>query len=286
MISQRSAFAAMLLAALCAATAIAFPIAAHADALQTLNSLRLKECGGRATERSAFKSNSLLARAAGRIHQGTKIRDALMREGYRADQSALVRIGGGSLADDALRRLLVKNYCSTLTDPNLTEVGIAQSEKEIAIIFAAPFTPPTNRDARDVSREVLALVNAARAKPKRCGNKQFDSAAPLELNDRLLKAAIAHAKDMAARSMVTHEGADGSTPAERIARTGYAWKFAGENVAGGQSSAKEVVAGWLASPGHCRNIMDPDFSQMAVAYSVDRDSENGIYWAQVFARPR
>jgi uncharacterized protein YkwD len=71
-----------------------------------------------------------------------------------------------------------------------------------------------------------------------------------------------------------------------VTRAGYAWKFVGENVAAGQLTAQEVVAGWLASPAHCDNIMDADFTQMAVAYAINTKQEIGIYWAQVFGRPQ
>jgi len=38
-----------------------------------------------------------------------------------------------------------------------------------------------------------------------------------------------------------------------------------------------VVAGWLASPGHCRNIMNTNFRYMGMG-------ETDLYWTQVFAR--
>ena len=59
-----------------------------------------------------------------------------------------------------------------------------------------------------------------------------------------------------------------------------------ENIAAGQQTAAEVVAGWLASPGHCANIMGPNFVHMGVSYVVNPKSRIGIYWAQVFGRPR
>jgi uncharacterized protein YkwD len=57
-------------------------------------------------------------------------------------------------------------------------------------------------------------------------------------------------------------------------------------VAGGQVTAKEVVAGWLSSPHHCANMMNASFTQMAVAYAINPQQEIGIYWAQEFGRPR
>ena len=47
-----------------------------------------------------------------------------------------------------------------------------------------------------------------------------------------------------------------------------------------------VVQGWLNSPGHCANMMSPGFTEMGVAFVVDRKSEAGIYWTQVLATPQ
>jgi len=39
----------------------------------------------------------------------------------------------------------------------------------------------------------------------------------------------------------------------------------GENIASGQSSVDSVIAAWLGSEPHCRNIMNPLFTELAVA---------------------
>jgi uncharacterized protein YkwD len=46
------------------------------------------------------------------------------------------------------------------------------------------------------------------------------------------------------------------------------------------------MEGWLASPGHCENIMSPRFSEMGIAWVVDPKSTSGVYWAQVFGTRR
>jgi uncharacterized protein YkwD len=264
---------------------VGIPAAARADAFAVINSLRVKECANPLASKQQFMRNAKLAIAAQHVNDGLAIRDALKRADYRADQSAVIRIGG-TLDDTAVKRTLAKNYCATLTDPGLVEVGIYSTPRELALVFAAPFAPPAPADSAKVAKQVLDLVNTARAHTRRCGNKQFQPVQPLVLNDRLLIAATAQAKDLASRGVVAHEGSDGSNPGDRVTRAGYAWKFVGENVAAGQLTAQEVVAGWLASPAHCDNIMDADFTQMAVAYAINTKQEIGIYWAQVFGRPQ
>jgi uncharacterized protein YkwD len=63
-------------------------------------------------------------------------------------------------------------------------------------------------------------------------------------------------------------------------------KLVGENIAYGPKSAEEVVQGWLDSPGHCGNIMDPRFAEMGIAYAAGRASKRGLYWVQLLADPR
>jgi len=46
-----------------------------------------------------------------------------------------------------------------------------------------------------------------------------------------------------------------------------------------------VVAGWLASPGHCANLMNPAFSELGAGYAVDPKSDAGIYWTALFGAP-
>ena len=69
---------------------------------------------------------------------------------------------------------------------------------------------------------------------------------------------------------------------DRIDATGYNWQTCGENIAAGQPSIRAAVKAWLASPGHCANIMDPDFEEMGLGMARNADSDYGIYWTQVF----
>jgi uncharacterized protein YkwD len=136
----------------------------------------------------------------------------------------------------------------------------------------------------EVQQRVLELVNSARAQGRRCGREQFDSADALRLSSPLVTAAVAHARDMARRSYFDHQAPDGSQPRDRVRRAGYRWRLVGENIAFGPESAEEVVSGWLASPGHCANIMDPRFREMGVAVAQGR-KRGHIYWVQALAAP-
>ncbi len=70
------------------------------------------------------------------------------------------------------------------------------------------------------------------------------------------------------------------------ARAGYRYRSTGENIAAGQIKPEDAVAGWVKNAPHCANLMNPAFTEMGVAFAVDRRSEMGVYWTQAFGRPR
>jgi uncharacterized protein YkwD len=136
-----------------------------------------------------------------------------------------------------------------------------------------------------IGHRVLELVNHARAHPRRCGRERFAATLPLEPSRRLDEAARQHAFDMATGNFFEHTGTDGSAPRDRLARLGYRSRLTGENIAYGPESAEEVVIGWLASPGHCANIMDPRFREMGIAIDIG-PRRGAVYWVQDFAAER
>jgi uncharacterized protein YkwD len=137
-----------------------------------------------------------------------------------------------------------------------------------------------------VAGRVLELVNAARAKSRRCGGHLLEAAPPLTLSRTLTEVALRHARDMAQHGSMDHRGSDGSQPDERVTRAGYRWRAVGENIAAGQRTADAVVTTWLDSAGHCTNIMEPEFTETGIAFALAPSRNPAIYWAQVFAAPQ
>jgi uncharacterized protein YkwD len=136
-----------------------------------------------------------------------------------------------------------------------------------------------------VRARVVELVNAARSNARSCGIERFAAAPPLSASQQLNEAADAHARDMARRKYFDHQGTDGSQPKDRVLRAGYQSRLTGENIALGPESAEEVVAGWLASPGHCANIMESRFQHIGVGLATGK-ARGQIYWVQTFGAPR
>jgi uncharacterized protein YkwD len=102
---------------------------------------------------------------------------------------------------------------------------------------------------------------------------------PLSYNARLEAAARVQARDMAETGKMSHEGSDGSTPAQRIERQGYKGRRIGENVAEGQGSVADVMKVWRNSPPHRENILG-DFSEIGAARALARDGTP--YWCVDF----
>jgi len=132
---------------------------------------------------------------------------------------------------------------------------------------------------------VVELVNIARSHARRCGSERFAPAPALSTSTQLNDAAAGHARDMLKKKFFDHRGSDGSQPKDRVLRAGYKSRLTGENIALGPESAEEVVDGWLDSPGHCANIMDPRFQDIGVAVASGK-KRGQIYWVQTFGVPR
>lgn len=145
-------------------------------------------------------------------------------------------------------------------------------------------TPVAGRAAHAVTARVLQLVNKARSEGRRCGAESFPPTAPLAAAPPLEAAAAAHARDMAQRDYFAHRGKDGREPRDRVRAAGYAARLTGENIAFGPDSAEEVVAGWLASAGHCANLMDGRFRHTGIGFATGPQAGH-IYWVQTFGAP-
>ncbi len=91
---------------------------------------------------------------------------------------------------------------------------------------------------------------------------------------------------MARHRYFEHTGRDGRAPKQRLVRLGYRSRLTAENIAYGPTSAEEVVSGWLASPGHCANIMDPRFREIGIAFAISPFRRHETYWVQDLALPQ
>ena len=152
----------------------------------------------------------------------------------------------------------------------------------------------------EFERQVLDLTNQARARNWDCVAKRFpvstlsDSSKfkllALERNVVLDRAARAQSAGMALSRYFDHQSSlDSSHPADRVSASDYPWHMVGENIAAGQPTPAVVVDAWLRSPGHCKNIINPDYTQIGLSFvqrpSSSSEAQARNFWTQVFARP-
>ena len=102
-------------------------------------------------------------------------------------------------------------------------------------------------DADDVDRgSLLQAMNEQRARR---------GLPPLRRNVRLDEAAADRIRDMFEFRYFAHVAPDGTEPFVWVRQRGYRYARVGENLAMGQRAARDVVAQWMASPGHRANIL-------------------------------
>jgi uncharacterized protein YkwD len=271
----------------CAAVATPPAFARGGDELAGLiNAYRTSpgSCAGRAALPAAPLATEA-ALSAVRIGFGTFLEPALKQAGYAADHAEMISVTGPQDAQAAMA-VVREKYCGRILSGEFSAIGTARHGNEWQVILAHPLVYPTLPEPAQLSEELLARINEARATPRSCGAQAFGAAPPVVWNEMLAQAALGHSQDMAAKHYFNHKEPGGSIPAERATRAGYRWRQVGENIASGQHTVAQTVADWLDSPGHCANIMNPAFTEMGAAYAVNPGNENRTpYWTQMLARP-
>ncbi len=268
-------------AAVLAASGLLHAVAARADLAAAVDRVRADDCGGTG---AALREDGRMDLAARRVAAGERLDLALRAAGVIASRSTLLHLTGVD-SDAQAARALARDGCAGL-DGGFGSIGAVRRGDQAWIVLASAISLPRPARQGGIDRRIGWLINQARARGGRCGRRRFAPAPPLAQSTALARAALAHSRDMAAHRRFRHEGAHGSTPALRVRRAGYGrYRRVGENIAAGAMTPAEVVRGWLASPAHCENIMDPRFTDTGVAYALDPGGPYGIYWTLDFATP-
>jgi uncharacterized protein YkwD len=169
-----------------------------------------------------------------------------------------------------------ENVSELIYDFNRAAVGDNPEHIEPGMKLVMPLQ--TNQD---VTNRVIELTNQERSKA---------GLQALKFERRLTTAALRHSQDMALQDYFSHKQPNGGTPGDRIKATGYQWSSYAENIAVGMSTPEAVVAGWMNSPGHRANILNPKLQEIGVGYYFLADDTGKVddhhYWTQVFAAPR
>jgi uncharacterized protein YkwD len=111
-----------------------------------------------------------------------------------------------------------------------------------------------NTSAGVLRSAVVCLINQQRA---------LHHLPPLQASPLLNHSAQDWTNAMVSTDQFTH----GINFAGRISAAGYVWRSAGENIATGYSTPRSVVHAWMASTGHCQNILNPTYRNVGTGIS-------------------
>jgi uncharacterized protein YkwD len=277
-----------ILAALIACAAYLFVAALHATVLElteVVDIVRTRHCGDQSIADRPLRPSAELDAAARAIAEGQDLSAAIANVNYRARSSASIKLRSPQGRSDAMAKTLAERFCHVVTNLEFVDIGAYRQGQEAWLVFAdgAPLPEPDDDSLTD---RLLDLVNTLRSESRDCGDRRFTATQPLRVSATLQEVARRHAGDMASNGFLDHVGSDGKGPSERATQAGYAWKRISENIAAGQTRGEDVTATWLASPGHCANLMDPRVIETGVAYAVEPGDSRSIYWVQIYARPK
>ena len=133
--------------------------------------------------------------------------------------------------------------------------------------------------------EALVELNARRALGGSCGTAgSFAPAPPLTMRAELRCAGRKHSEDMHTRGYFSHTSPEGLEVSDRVVHAGYEYfSTVGENIAGGQPTGAIVVEQWMASEGHCANLLRSEFTEVGLGYYPG--GMHGHLWTAAFGRP-
>jgi uncharacterized protein YkwD len=192
-----------------------------------------------------------------------------------------ISLSGPRDAPSAMKAIQ-ESFCQIVLDPQFVDVGVSRQDLNWRIVLARPLISGRLGDWQAEGQKLLAELNAARSRPRQCGTQSFNATTALTWNATLGTAAETQSRSMANNNYFDHKDRDGRTPGDRAELAGYDFQQIGENISAGQDTVHKVVEGWLASPGHCANVMNPQFRDLGAAYATDPKSDAGIYWTAMF----
>lgn len=123
-------------------------------------------------------------------------------------------------------------------------------------------------------QEVVSLTNL-----KRVENGTHE----LVYSTVLAEAAKKKGEDMLARDYWAHVAPDGTQPWKFFIDEGYAYRYAGENLARDFSNANAAVDAWIASPSHRDNLLSSKYTEIGIAVvEGDLDGADTTLIVQLF----
>jgi uncharacterized protein YkwD len=149
----------------------------------------------------------------------------------------------------------------------------------------------TDSDEGESSRHVLGRrISEIESLEQQCLDeinrvRRHNGLSRLNFYEELLPVAREYSRRMAEQNFFSHSDPDGLTVRERVEGADIKWRMVGENLAYSNGYVNPVAAslhGWMDSPGHRRNILDPDFSLTAIGVWIKEDGT--VYFTEIFLK--
>lgn len=142
---------------------------------------------------------------------------------------------------------------------------------------SSPVDAPVNgayriRNADKLQFRMLDSVNALR---EAAGQR------PVQLNAQLNAAAATHSRDMSVQNRPWHFGSDGSSPLDRVARTGYTGTLVGEAISETYENELQTLTAWMEDPATRSVILDPNAADMGFFWFQEANGK--LWWTLVMA---
>ncbi|WP_127901202.1 CAP domain-containing protein [Solirhodobacter olei] len=125
----------------------------------------------------------------------------------------------------------------------------------------------------DVSKVTYRMLDGINAERKHAGE------APLTLNSDLTAAAATHSRDMSVQNRPWHFGSDGSSPIDRVKRTGYPGNFLGEDISETYETELTTLAAWMGRKDTRDVILNPKATNVGFAWYQENNGK--IWWTLV-----
>ncbi len=224
-------------------------------------------------------------------HGSTRLSGQLV-DGFHQPQVLITTPRGG--VRELPARVIGDRFESTVAcadGPGVYQVEVTAEDERGPAVLAnfplfcgvdAPRVPPafvddplTAQDPADAERELLELINR---------DRRAIGLGALKSDRRLAAIARAHSAEMAATLVVAHISPRTGSAADRVQRTGLRPSLVSENV-GRAYYAAQAERGFMASPGHRANLIDPRITHVGVGVIAGRVEAGGavpLFFTQLF----
>jgi len=156
----------------------------------------------------------------------------------------------------------------------------------MAVFMLSACTSPTNQPTDGDFRPTIFRIS--KGSENKIQFRQLDTVneiriasglSPLQLSEQLNAAAKTHSIDMAKQQRPWHFGSDGSSPIDRVARTGYAGRMLGENISETYENDTETLQVWMKDPDARSSILDPEAKFLGFAWFQEKNGK--LWWTQL-----